>query len=222
MDINVSGRNATITDRFREYTTDKVSKVEQLLPKAQNLTVKLTKHTTAHESQTAGARVEITVRGPGGVIRAEAEGPDKYRAFDQAYHRVMERARRLHDKRVSQRRGPRAESLRDASAAGFADKGIQPANPDVIDAVANGGVNPAEEGIAAEEQEWSPVVIREKRFEGVEMTPREAIDQMELIGHPFYLFINSASGEANVVYRRKGWSYGVISLELAQEQQAAS
>ncbi|HIY65730.1 MAG TPA: ribosome-associated translation inhibitor RaiA [Candidatus Agrococcus pullicola] len=221
MDINVTGRNATITDRFREYTTDKVAKVEQLLPKAQNLTVKLTKHATAHDAQSAGARVEITVRGPGGVIRAEAEGPDKYRAFDQAYHRVMERSRRLHDKRISQRRGPRAESLRDASAAGFADKGIQPANPDVIDAVANGEVTAAEQGLAEEELEWSPVVIREKRFDAVEMTPREAIDQMELIGHPFYLFINSGTGEANVVYRRKGWSYGVISLDTAQEQRAA-
>ena len=55
-------------------------------------------------------------------------------------------------------------------------------------------------------------MIREKRFAAVALTPREAIDQMELVGHPFYLFQNSETNEANVVYRRKGWSYGVISL----------
>ena len=221
MDITVTGRNATITDRFREYATEKVSKVEQLLPRAQVLTVKLSKQATAHDAQAAGARLEITVRGPGGVIRAEAEGPDKYRAFDQAYHRVMERARRLHDKRVTSRRG---ESLAAASSKNFAGKGIEVADAAVIQAVANGETAAAREASNWEEEEWSPVVIREKRFDAVELTPREAIDQMELIGHPFYLFVNSGTGEANVVYRRKGWSYGVISLEPAAgaEPQAAA
>lgn len=223
MDITVTGRNATITDRFREYTTDKVAKVEQLLPRAQVLTVKLTRQPTAHESQTAGARVEITVRGPGGVIRAEAEGADKYRAFDQAYHRVMERARRLHDKRVSNRRGSRAESLATVASSNFSGKGLEVADAAAFDAVAASdaaAVDAAEGAGGWEDDEWSPVVIREKRFDAVEMTPREAIDQMELIGHPFYLFMNSGTGEPNVVYRRKGWSYGVISLGSDPETEA--
>lgn len=210
MDINVSGRNATITDRFREYTTEKVNKVSQLLPRAQALSVKLSQHSKAHDAQTSGARVEITVRGPGGVIRSEAEGPDKYRAFDQAYHRVMERARRLHDKRTDHRNRHKS-SLTEAAVNGFAGHGLQPASSDNIEKVAAGEpVNT--EAAAFEEEEWSPVVIREKRFPAVALTPREAIDQMELVGHPFYLFQNSDTGEVNVVYRRKGWSYGVISL----------
>ena len=212
MDITVSGRNATITDRFREYTTEKVSKVSQLLPRAQVLSVKLSAHSKAHDAQTSGARVEITVRGPGGVIRAEAEGPDKYRAFDQAYHRVMERARRLHDKRTDHRNRHKS-SLVEAATNGFAGHGLQPAPPETIENVANGSSAAAtSEEADFEEEEWSPVVIREKRFPAVALTPREAIDQMELVGHPFYLFQNSETNETNVVYRRKGWSYGVISL----------
>ena len=212
MDITVSGRNATITDRFREYTTEKVNKVSQLLPRAQVLSVKLSSHSKAHDAQAAGARVEITVRGPGGVIRSEAEGADKYRAFDQAYHRVMERARRLHDKRTDHRNRHKS-SLVEAAANGFADHGLQPAPPETIESVAAGEAPASTDGAAfGEEEEWSPVVIREKRFAAVALTPREAIDQMELVGHPFYLFQNSETNETNVVYRRKGWSYGVISL----------
>lgn len=215
MDINVSGRNATITDRFREYTTEKVSKVSQLLPRALALTVKLTQHSKAHDAQSQGARVEITVRGPGGVIRSEAEGPDKYRAFDQAYHRVMERARRLHDKRTDHRNRHKS-SLNEAANNGFAGHGVEPAPSETIERVANGQVDAAGAGAPYEEEEWSPVVIREKRFPEIALTPREAIDQMELVGHPFYLFKNADTDETNVVYRRKGWSYGVISLGDAE------
>ena len=210
MDINVSGRNATITDRFREYTTEKVSKVSQLLPRALVLTVKLSQHSKTHEAKSQGARVEITVRGPGGVIRSEAEGPDKYRAFDQAYHRVMERARRLHDKRTDHRNRHKS-SLNEAAGKAFADHGVEPAPSETIERVANGEAVDTSTA-PFEEEEWSPVVIREKRFPEVALTPRDAIDQMELVGHPFYLFKNADTGEINVVYRRKGWSYGVISL----------
>ena len=65
-----------------------------------------------------------------------------------------------------------------------------------------------------DEQEWSPVVIRRKQFPSKRMTTRQAVDQMELVGHPFYLFVDAETDQCAVVYRRKGYDYGVISLDV--------
>ncbi|WP_306231270.1 ribosome hibernation-promoting factor, HPF/YfiA family [Agrococcus beijingensis] len=212
MDITFGAKGADITDRFRAYAQEKLTKVTQLLPRATALDVKLTRHAEAH-SATVGGRVEITVHGPGSIIRAESDGPDKYMAFDSAFHRIMERARRVHDKRhdhSARRRTP----LREAAANGFEQVAITPADPAVVEAVSTGAIPTVESGPEHEaETSWSPVVIRQKRFPSKKMSVRDAVDQMELVGHPFYLFVDEATGDCAVVYRRKGWSYGVITLD---------
>ncbi|SDS38012.1 ribosome hibernation-promoting factor, HPF/YfiA family [Agrococcus carbonis] len=210
MEITFGARGADITDRFRAYAEEKLAKVTQLLPRATALDVKLTRHAVPHTT-VAGGRVEITVHGPGSIIRAESDGPDKYMAFDAAYHRVMERARRVHDKRTDHG-GKRRTPLHEAVATGFQQVDITPADPAVVEAVRTGSM-PVVTGEQEQESEWSPVVIREKRFPAKRMSVRDAVDQMELVGHPFYLFVDDASGECAVVYRRKGWSYGVITLD---------
>lgn len=215
MDITFGAKGADITDRFRAYAEEKLTKVTQLLPRATALDVRLTRHADPHVA-IAGGRVEITVHGPGSIIRAESDGPDKYMAFDSAFHRIMERARRAHDKRhdhSARRRTP----LREAAAAGFEQVAITPADPAVVEAVTTGSLPIVSQEQQEAETEWSPVVIREKRFPAKRMSVRDAVDQMELVGHPFYLFVDEATDECAVVYRRKGWSYGVISLD----QQAA-
>lgn len=211
MDITFGAKGADITDRFRAYAEEKLAKVTQLLPRATALDVKLTRHADPHAA-IAGGRVEITVHGPGSIIRSESDGPDKYMAFDSAFHRIMERARRVHDKRhdhSARRRLP----LREAAAAGFEQVAITPADPAVVEAVTTGSLPIVQAEQHEAENEWSPVVIREKRFPAKRMSVREAVDQMELVGHPFYLFVDEATDESAVVYRRKGWSYGVISLD---------
>jgi ribosomal subunit interface protein len=212
MDITFGAKGADITDRFRAYAEEKLAKVTQLLPRATALDVKLTRHADPHAAN-AGGRVEITIHGPGSIIRAEADGPDKYMAFDSAFHRIMERARRVHDKRhdhSARRRTP----LREAVVAGFEQVAVTPADPAVVEAVATGAIPVVASAEQSEaETEWSPVVIREKRFPAKRMSVRDAVDQMELVGHPFYLFVDEESDECAVVYRRKGWSYGVISLD---------
>lgn len=210
MNITFGAKGADITDRFRAYAEDKLTKVTQLLPRATALDVKLTRHSVPHTS-VAGGRVEITVHGPGSIIRAEADGPDKYMAFDSAYHRVMERARRVHDKRTDHSARKRTP-LHDAVATGFQQVDVTPADPAVVEAVRTGSIPTIEQSHEGE-TEWSPVVIRQKRFPSKRMSVRDAVDQMELVGHPFYLFVDDASGECAVVYRRKGWSYGVITLD---------
>ena len=94
---------------------------------------------------------------------------------------------------------------------------ITPASVTLMDQVATGSIP-----VVEEEGEWSPVVIRNKVFPASKMTPEDAVDHMELVGHDFFLFMDSATGRPSVVYRRKGWNYGVIGLEEEADQLAAT
>ncbi|WP_461638636.1 ribosome hibernation-promoting factor, HPF/YfiA family [Leucobacter sp. BZR 635] len=205
MDVSIHGRNVEITDRFEQYVESKTEKVAGLLPKAQAFEVRVSR--LSDKSPKHGDRVEITLIGPGPVIRAESTGPDKYSAYDIAYGRVLERIRRSKD-RAHDRRGRGRISLGDAAANDFAEVGVQPASGEILDAVSNGSVPVTGEA----EKAYSPVVIRSKEFPAERLAVEEAVDQMELVGHDFFLFIDVETAKPSVVYRRKGWNYGVISL----------
>jgi ribosomal subunit interface protein len=205
MDVNIRGRNVGITDRFESYVNAKTDKVAGLLPKAQAFEVRVSRQ--SDRSPKNGDRVEVTIIGPGPVIRAESDGSDKYTAFDIAYGRVLERIRRAKDRRVD-RRGRGRTSIGEAASDDFATVDITPAPLEVIDAVATGTI-PVQ---PSEEAPYSPVVIRSKEFPAVYLSVDEAVDHMELVGHDFFLFIESVSGKPSVVYRRKGWDYGVIAI----------
>lgn len=207
MEVQIRGRGIGVTDRFENYVGSKTDKVSTLLPKAQAFEVRISRLTD--RSPQHGDRVEITVVGPGPVIRAESAGSDKYTAFDIAYGRVLERIRRLKDRRQD-RRGRGRISLSEAASSDFGVVDLTPAPLETIEAVSTGSV-PVVGGEQAEEQ-YSPVVIRTKEFPAERFTVEEAVDQMELVGHDFFLFIESESARPSVVYRRKGWNYGVISL----------
>jgi len=207
MEVQIRGRGIGVTDRFENYVGSKTEKVATLLPKAQAFEVRISRLTD--RSPQHGDRVEITVVGPGPVIRAESAGSDKYTAFDIAYGRVLERIRRMKD-RKHDRRGRGRISLNQAASSDFGVVDVTPASLETIEAVSTGSV-PVVGGEQTEEQ-YSPVVIRTKEFPAERLTVEEAVDQMELVGHDFFLFIESESARPSVVYRRKGWNYGVISL----------
>ncbi|UBH04900.1 ribosomal subunit interface protein [Leucobacter sp. Psy1] len=207
MDVNIRGRNVGITDRFENYVGSKTEKVAGLLPKAQAFEVRVSR--LSERSPQNGDRVEITVVGPGPVIRAESSGGDKYSAFDLAYGRVLERIRRAKDRRKVHK-GRALPSLSEVAANDFEGVDITPASVETLEAIANGDTPPAT-GESQEEQ-YSPVVIRKKEFPSERMTVDAAVDQMELVGHDFFLFVDAETDKASVVYRRKGWNYGVIAL----------
>lgn len=206
MDVKIHGRNVGITDRFENYVDSKTEKVAGLLPKSQSFEVKVSR--VSDRSPQNGDRIEITLIGPGPVIRAESEGNDKYTAFDIAYGKLLERIRRDKD-RKKHHRGKGRTSLGDAAANDFSAVGVTPASLDMINAVATGQIPVQEEET---EEVYNPVVIRSKEFPVTRLTVEEAVDQMELVGHDFFLFEEQGTGKASVVYRRKGWNYGVISL----------
>ncbi|NEN07053.1 ribosome-associated translation inhibitor RaiA [Diaminobutyricibacter tongyongensis] len=215
MEINIVGRNLGITDRFREYATEKAAKVTHLAERAITFEIKVSRHNEKLGSQNGDDRVELTLVGPGAVVRAEATGTDKYAAFDVAIARLLERVRRAKDRRKVHRGQHRPTSLREASTGGFSVVDITPAPVAVLDQVRTGSVPVvADEPKASEESDdYCPVVIRKKVFASVPMTVDDALYYMELVGHDFYLFIDQETTRPSVVYRRKGWDYGVISLD---------
>lgn len=210
MEITITGRNLGVTDRFREYATEKAEKIAHLADKAIAFEVKVSRH---HETKGSSGddRVELTLIGPGPLVRAESDGSDKYVAFDLAIAKLIERIRQSKDRRKVHRGQHRPVSLREASADGFSVVDITPVSPDVLAAVRTGEI-PVQSGEPTEE-DYSPVVIRRKVFPTTHMTVEDALDHMELVGHDFFLFIDAETDRPSVVYRRKGWDYGVIGLE---------
>ncbi|MDX2026805.1 ribosome hibernation-promoting factor, HPF/YfiA family [Microcella sp.] len=216
MDITITGRNIGITDRFRDYATEKAEKIEHLADRAQVLEIKVSRHHEKSAGKAADDRVEMTLIGAGPVVRAESAGSDKYVAFDLAIDKLLERLRRAKDKRKVHRGNHRPVSLHEASADGFRVIDITPADPDIIKKVATGSI-PVQQPAAEDADEvYSPIVVRQKVFPAVAMTVDDAVDQLELVGHDFFLFIDSATDRPSVVYRRQGWNYGVIGLEAEQ------
>lgn len=209
MDVSIRGRSLNITERFESYVESKTDKIQLLLPKTQSFEVRVSR--LADKSPQIGDRVEITVVGPGPVIRAESIGSDKYTAFDMAYGRILERVRKLKD-RQSEHRGHGRLSLGEAAAHDFNEVAVTPAPIETIEAVAAG--QPVDtSGQNEAEPPYSPVVIRSKHFPAELLSVEGAVDQMELVGHDFFLFVEKETQQPSVVYRRKGWNYGVISLE---------
>ena len=218
MDINIIGRNLGITDRFREYATEKAEKVAHLAERALSLEIKVSRHNEKLGTQNGDDRVELTLVGPKAVVRSEATGTDKYAAFDIALGKLLERVRRAKDRRKVHRGQHRPTSLREASTDGFSAVGLAAAPVAVLDQVRTGSIpvvsDEAEAGRRRRtEEDYCPVVIRKKVFASVPMTVDDALYYMELVGHDFYLFIDEETERPSVVYRRKGWDYGVIALD---------
>ena len=220
MDITITGRNIDITDRFRDYATEKAEKIEHLADRPQVLEIKVSRHHEKGSGRAPDDRVEMTLIGAGPVVRAESPGGDKYVAFDLAIDKLLERLRRAKDKRKVHRGNHRPVSLHDASATGFSVIDITPADPDIIRKVATGAIPVQAPPVVEAEEVYSPVVVRQKVFPAVAMSVDDAVDQLELVGHDFFLFIDAATDRPSVVYRRQGWNYGVIGLEAEREVQA--
>ena len=207
METSIVGVGVGITDRFRTVVEEKLAKVQPLAAKAQRLDVKVT-HRAYRGGRVPDETVEITLVGKGPVVRAEAVDGDKFIALDLAVNKLSEQLRRAKEKRVDGRQHPRGAHFEKGTGS-LAGIDVQPASVDVLQAVANGETPITEE----EEETYSPVVIRTKSFDAEWMTVEEAVDRMELVGHDFFLFIDVRTDHPSVVYRRKGWDYGVIALE---------
>ena len=203
MDIVVKGRNVEVPDHYREHVADKLSKVERYDQKLIRADVELFHERNPRQSDKC-QRVEITVSSRGPVVRAEACAKDFYAALDCAIGKLDGRLRRSADRRRVHR-GRHAPVSVAAATAGL---------PTDLPGVEAPGEDP---GISAElaehddKQPWR--IVREKEHPADPMTVDDALFQMELVGHDFYLFHDKDSGRPSVVYRRRGYDYGILSLE---------
>ncbi|MDR2453103.1 MAG: ribosome-associated translation inhibitor RaiA [Bifidobacteriaceae bacterium] len=227
MDIVVASRHTQIPERFREFATSKLAKVAQYDSRAQLVQVEVVQENNPRLAEVAET-VEITVRGKGPVVRAEASAGDIFSAFDVAMGKLMQQERRAKDRRQSKHKMTRRQAQafdqsRLALDSGRTDAPAQLAPPEVSQAEvvledppaappgAPAGQPRVKESVLAD----SPVVIREKVHQAKPMTVEQAIYEMELVGHPFFLFVDAHSGLPSVLYHRHGWTYGVLRLETA-------
>ena len=206
VDIVVTGRHTQITDRFRTHLEEKLSKVPHLLPRVSRIDVVVT-----HEKAVRNCdAVEITCYAKGPVIRAEACTDDLYASLDIALDKLFERLRRASDRRRVSRTGRRVPESVARATGRLADGG---SGASATATVEDTPVTPAANGAFGAMGE-SPIEVREKVHASAPMTLEDALNQMELVGHDFYLFHDSDTGQPSVVYRRRGWSYGVIHLKV--------
>lgn len=208
METSIVGVGVSVTDRFRSVVDEKAVRIEHLAPRAQRLDVKVT-HRAYHNGRMEDSTVELTLTGRGPLVRAEAVDGDKFTALDIAVDKLAEQLRRAKDKRLDARKHPRGAKFEKESGE-IEGVDLQPASVDVIRAVATGEIPVI--ASADDEDDYTPVVIRTKQFEAEWMTVEDAVDRMELVGHDFFLFIDARTDQPSVVYRRKGWDYGVIAL----------
>lgn len=200
MEIRFIAKNLSITDRFREYVAEKAGKVELFAHRPEELNIKVTRFDHNRHAGQEDA-VELTVIEPGHVVRAEAKASDKFSAFDLAFQKLLQRLRRYSDRhKVHRGGGHKNLGASELTATNFAKLDITPVEHDVLT------------GEIAIVEASAELAIRKKEFAKVPMSAQQAIDQMELVGHDFYLYHDSEIDQAAVVYRRKGYSYGVISL----------
>lgn len=217
METNITGVGVGVTDRFRTVVEEKLPRIQTLAPRAQRIDVKVSQPAN-HNGRAGEETVELTLVGKGPVIRAEATGADKFVAFDLVIDKMTEQLRRAKRKRLDTRNDARGAHFEKGSGA-LTGIDVEPASVDVLRAVATGSIPVV---AAEEDDEYSPVVIRTKEFGAEWMTVEEAVDRMELVGHDFFLFIDARSDHPSVVYRRKGWDYGVISLTAQTPPSAAA
>jgi ribosomal subunit interface protein len=224
VDIVVKGRKTEVPERFRKHVAEKLKleKIQKLDGKVISLDVEVSKEPNPRQADRCD-RVEITLRSRGPVIRAEAAANDPYAALDLAAEKLDARLRKQHDKRFSRRgarRIPAAEVADHVPDAATLDINGDPVHDDESDGV------PTRKIGSLEVKGDGPLIVREKTHVASPMTLDQALYEMELVGHDFYLFVDSETKEPSVVYRRHAYDYGVIHLStdpmVAQAQPPAA
>lgn len=204
MDIVVKGRNVEVPDHYRTLVAEKLQKVERYDQKLIRVDVELFHEKNPRQADKC-QRVEITCVSRGPVIRAEACAADFYSALDTAINKLDARLRRAADRRRIHR-GRHAPMSVAAATAGLAQvqASMTAAWPD--------NSEPETESWDAQDSDQPWRIVREKEHQGEPMTVEDALFHMELLGHDFYLFNDKESGRPSVVYRRKAYDYGVLSI----------
>lgn len=192
MELKIHARNVDVTPRLQDHVEKKVDRLDRYLPNIQEVRVDL-----AIERRKQGMDqhiAQLTVRNTRGVIlRAEEKKqPDIYAALDVALDKMYRQIERYKGKR--KRRG----------ANRFIEAGAEPES-----------IEPVPVEVSGEDVEEKTAIVRRKTVPLVPMSEGEAIDQMELLGHSFFIFYNADTAKIGVLYRREDGNYGVLEPEIS-------
>jgi ribosomal subunit interface protein len=197
-DVVVKGRNVEVPDHFRLYVSEKLARLERFDKTIYLFDVELD-HEKNRRQRKNCQHVEITARGRGPVVRGEACADSFYAALESAVCKLENRLRRSKDRRKIHYGDKRPVSLHEATA-------IIP--PEDLPTIAPESVQTE---IAVDDHEPGRIV-RTKEHEATPMTVDDALYEMELVGHDFFLFHDKESDRPTVVYRRHAYDYGLIRL----------
>jgi ribosomal subunit interface protein len=210
MDVVVTGRHCEISDRFREHAAEKLAKLEKHDHRIMRVHVEVDCEPNPRQHDHS-VHVELTAFSKGPVIRAEAAADDKHAALDLALDKMASQMRKAADRRRVHR-GRRAPVSVGQALAGVPVDGLGSS-----ESVTEAGNTVEERRVGPIEVTGDgPLVVREKTHPASPMTLDQALYEMELVGHDFYLYVDKESERPAVVYRRRGYDYGVISLDLGE------
>lgn len=235
MDVIFKARHTDVLDRFRKHATAKLAKIEKLDNRAIRVDVEISAERNPRQAGRK-ERVELTVSSRGPAIRAEAAAEDRFAALDMAIAKLESRLRRACDRRKGRHGAHAAVRLTDLPEADLAsgaelpafrlsegggllaNRGDVPAAMAAMAAAAAAadfapeGEGDSEDLVPVDVQGDGPLIVREKFHKASPMSIDQALFEMELVGHDFFLFTDAATNVASVVYRRRGYQYGVIRL----------
>ncbi len=192
MQLVIKGRNIEVNDRLREYVEKKIGKMTKFLPDVQEIRVELAEEKSRKTSERQV--VQVTMRSNGTLLRAEERNSDIYAAIDAAADKLNGQINRF--------KGKRRRKMERAQVA-------------AVEALETEYMSAAMEPVADDEDVFEGRIVRTKRFSMLPMGEDEAIDQMELLGHDFFVFYNANSDSINVLYRRSDGNFGLLQPELA-------
>ncbi len=215
MDIVVKGRNVEVPDHYREHVAQKLAPSERLDSRVIRFDVELAHEKNPRQSDRC-QRVEITCYSKGPIIRAEACAADFYAALDAAVLKLEARLRKAHDRRRVHHGRHTPPSVAEATAGlpvgvplGRNGSSAETAQETAVEAVAVLDAPP--EPV----DDTASLIVRDKTHEAQPMSSADALHEMELVGHDFYLYMDADTGLPSVVYRRHGYDYGVIRLQAS-------
>ncbi len=203
MDVVVTGRHCEITDRYRSHVEEKLTRLEKHDHRIMRVQVEVDCEPNPRQRDRA-VRIELTAFSKGPVIRAEAAAVDKMAAFDLALDKMASQMRRAADRRRVHHGRHAPVSVGQALAD--VDEIAEPVSEDQVHDRQVGPIAVSGDG---------PLVVREKIHPASPMTLDQALYEMELVGHDFYLFVDKENERPSVVYRRRGYDYGVIALDVS-------
>ena len=210
MDIVVKGRNVEVPEHFREHVAGKLAPSERLDSRVIRIDVELMHEKNPRQSERC-QRVEITCYSKGPVIRAEASNHDFYVALDAAVLKLDARLRKAHDRRRVPHGRHTPASVAEATAGLPGDLPPLPVSRNGSSAETAEAVAVLDPPVAGAD-DTETLIVRDKTHSATPMSTADALHEMELIGHDFYLFADADTGLPSVVYRRHGYDYGVIRL----------